>query len=125
MIIGLLYDLWGTILFNKIEWIIKQPYAGYIFLLGILIAPFGAALYILSGISVGPVDYLMLAIRRRKGISLQNSRIFIESMFVLLAWLVRGPIGVGTICIMLFWGLILQIYYQLLLPFTEKYIKGY
>ena len=114
LLIGWLYDGWGVLLFNQIEGPTHKPYTGYVFLLGILIAPIGAALYIVSKISVGPVDYVMLAIRRRYGKSIQNSRILLESSFVLIGWLIGGPIGVGTICIMLFWGPILQIYIKLL-----------
>lgn len=94
---------------------------GYIFLAGILIAPLGAAIYILSQIAMGPVDYLMMAIRDRFGISMQNGRILIETSFVCIGYLVGGPIGVGTICIMLFWGPILQVYYK----FIEKYFNHY
>lgn len=120
---GGMYDLWGIILFNKIDIIRQQPYAGYVFLIGLLIAPFGASLYILSEICVGPVDYLMLVINKKRRISLQNSRILLESIFVLAGWLAEGPIGVGTVCIMLFWGPILQVYYNWLEPRIKKYLK--
>lgn len=121
LLIGCFYDAWGVLLFNNITSPTHKPYTGYVFLIGILIAPIGAALYILSKISVGPVDYVMLAIRNKYNSSIQNSRILLESIFVLIGWLVGGPIGVGTICIMLFWGPILQVYLKVLKHVLKKY----
>ncbi len=121
LLIGWLYDGWGVLLFNQIEPPTHKPYTGYVFLLGIIIAPIGAALYIISKISVGPVDYVMLAIRRQYSSSIQNSRILLESIFVLIGWLVGGPIGIGTICIMLFWGPILEVYLKVFKHVLNKY----
>lgn len=120
-IIGWAYDGWGRLLFNQLSSPTHKPYTGYVFLIGILIAPIGAALYILSKISVGPVDYVMLAIRKRYSSSIQSSRVLLESTFVLIGWIVGGPIGVGTICIMLFWGPILQLYLKGLEGVLKKY----
>lgn len=123
ILIGKFYDWWGILIFNRVVLEIQTPYSGYIFLGGILIAPLGAALYISSQLSTGPVDYLMLSIKSYFKGSLQNSRIFIETLFVVIGILIGGPIGVGTICIMLFWGPILQIYYKLLDRLVGKYIR--
>lgn len=123
LLIGWLYDLWGVLVFNKIIPAAGSPHTGYVFLIGILIAPLGAALYIQSKISVGPVDYLMLAVKKHYNSSLQNSRILIETIFVLIGWLIKGPIGVGTICIMLFWGPILQVYCNVLERIGGEYIQ--
>lgn len=123
LLIGWLYDLWGILIFNEIIPPTDSPYTGYVFLIGILLAPVGAALYIQSKISVGPIDYLMLAIKKRYDSSLQNSRILIETIFVLIGWLIKGPIGVGTICIMLFWGPILQVYCNVLVRIGRQYMQ--
>lgn len=123
LLIGCFYDAWGILLFNHIPTPTHKPYTSYVFLIGILIAPIGAALYILSRISVGPVDYVMLAIRNKYSSSIQSSRILLESLFVLMGWLIGGPIGVGTICIMLFWGPILQVYLKVLKYVLKKYTE--
>lgn len=122
LLIGGLYDGWGNILFNQINSPIHELYKGCIFLIGIFIAPMGAALYILSQFSVGPVDYTMLAIRKRYSYSIQTSRTLLEGIFVITGWLLGGPIGIGTICIMLLWGPILQIYLHVLEKVLKKYI---
>ena len=121
LLVGHLYNIWGSVLFDKVQSPTVTEHIGYTFLAGILIAPFGAAIYILSQISMGPVDYLMMAIRQRFDISMQAGRILIETSFVIIGLLVGGSIGIGTVCIMLFWGPILQVYYQ----FLERHLKKY
>ena len=123
LLVGWFYDLWGDILFNRISPPTDSAYIGYTFLIGILIAPLGAAIYIASDISMGPVDYLMIAVKERYHQSMQVGRTFIEVIFVITGYLVGGPIGVGTICIMLFWGPILQVYYAMIEKILGKYIK--
>lgn len=123
LLVGWFYDLWGTILFNQMTSPTNTVYIGYTFLLGILIAPIGAAMYILSEVSMGPVDYLMIAVKEHFHQSMQVGRIFIEVTFVMGGYFVGGPIGVGTICIMLFWGPILQVYYTVLNKIIGKYLK--
>ena len=123
LLIGGLYDIWGNILFNQINSPTYALYKGWIFLIGIFIAPMGAALYILSHFSVGPVDFIMLSIRRKYNYSIQISRTLLEGIFVITGWLLGGPIGVGTICIMFLWGPILQIYLNWIEGILEKHIK--
>ncbi len=123
MIVGWSYDLWGKVLFNRLASPTNSAYIGYTFLAGILIAPLGAAIYISSRISMGPVDYLMIAVKERLHLSIQKGRTLIEVGFVIIGYLVGGPIGKGTICIMLFWGPILQVYYTELQKILKKYLK--
>lgn len=123
LLVGWFYDLWGRLIFNQMESPVETEWIGYTFLLGLLIAPFGAAIYILSHVSMGPVDYLMMSVKERFHLSMQTGRIFIEITFVVIGYLVGGPIGVGTICIMLFWGPILQVYYGMLDKIAAKYVK--
>ncbi len=123
LLIGWFYNLWGTILFEQMVPPTENAYIGWTFLWGILIAPIGAAMYILSEISMGPVDYLMIAIKEHFHKSIQIGRTFVEIVFVIIGYLVGGPIGVGTICIMLLWGPILQVYYTGLSKVLGKSLK--
>lgn len=117
---GIIFDIWGWLIFNRLTPPMLPSQKGLMFLIGLFVAPLGSALYILMNISTSSVDYLMLAIRQRYGFSIQNSRILLEGLFVISAWLVRGPIGMGTICIMLLFGPILQIYIKGLKPILLK-----
>lgn len=123
LLVGWFYNLWGIIWFDKMISPTQTANIGYTFLLGILIAPIGAALYISSEVSMGPVDYLMIAVKERFHKSIQIGRTFIEVIFVLIGYFVGGPIGLGTICIMLLWGLILQVYYAGIQKLLGKYLK--
>lgn len=113
---GIIFDLWGGLFFNNLTSPEQSFYKGIMFLIGLIIAALGGAIYILMDISTSSLDYLMLAIKDRFRFSIQNSRIVLETLLVLGAWLVRGPIGVGTICIMLLFGPILQIFIKVLKP---------
>lgn len=113
IMIGYAYDLWGKILFDKLVPPQTEGWIGFVYLVGLLLAPIGAALYMFSHISMGPVDYLMVAIKEHTRLSIGTSRTLLETLFVITGWLMRGPIGMGTIGIMLFWGVILQTYYSI------------
>lgn len=117
---GIIFDLWGGLLFNYFTSPTQSFYKGIMFLTGLIIAALGGALYILMDVSTSSLDYLMLAIKDRFHFSIQNSRILLETLLVIGAWLVRGPIGIGTICIMLLFGPILQIFMKILKPLFIK-----
>lgn len=113
LLVGLAYDLWGIILFNKLVLPQDEFMQGLVFLAGILIAPLGSAIYLSAHISTSCVDYLMLSIHERFHLSVGVSRNLIEITFVITAYIVGGPIGIGTIMIMLLYGVILQNYYRI------------
>lgn len=117
---GIIFDGWGGLLFNRLYTPTESFYKGIIFLAGLIITALGGAIYILMDISTSSLDYLMLAIRDRYNFSIQNSRIILETLLVIGAWLVKGPIGIGTICIMLLFGPALQIFMKVLRPLFVK-----
>ena len=120
LFLGLLYDVWGIILFNRLQVPKKEFVQGMVFLAGILIAPLGSAIYIHSNLSTSCVDYLMLSIKERFHLSMGVSRGLIEAGFVIGACIVKGPIGVGTIMIMLLFGVFLQCYYKMIGAILKK-----
>lgn len=114
LLIGILFDGWGLILFDALQAPQTKFQMGLVFLMGLLIAPIGTALYIAQEISAGSMDYLMLAIKEHFKWSIQNSRIAIEVFFVVCAIWIQGPIGIGTIVIMISFGPLIQFYSRLL-----------
>ncbi|WP_054743383.1 YczE/YyaS/YitT family protein [Cellulosilyticum ruminicola] len=120
LLLGLVYDVWGIILFNKLVVPQDEFIQGLIFLAGILIAPLGTAIYLSAHISTSCVDYLMLSINERLHLSIGVSRNVIEAVFVITGYIVGGPIGVGTIMIMLLYGAILQNYYRIVEGFLKR-----
>jgi len=56
-----------------------------------------SAIYIGVDAGAGPRDSLMLAIKRKTGLSIRAARAIIEVTVVLVGWLLGGPAGIGTV----------------------------
>jgi len=56
-----------------------------------------SAIYIGVDAGAGPRDSLMLAIKRKTGLSIRIARGSIEVTVVLIGWLLGGPAGIGTV----------------------------
>ena len=65
---------------------------GAVVLLGL-----ASAIYIGVDAGAGPRDSLMLAIKRKTGVSLRVARGLIEVSVVTVGWLLGGPAGIGTL----------------------------
>jgi len=74
------------------------------FLLGVLIQGAATAIYIGVDAGAGPRDSLMLAIHRTTGVSIRLARGALEILFVLIGWLLGGPLGLGTVVFALLIG---------------------
>nr|WP_251025962.1 YitT family protein [Bacillus sp. ISL-47] len=119
LIIGALIDFWLLIIFKDLS---PATLAGQSFslLLGILAMGVGVAIYLQAKFPASPMDTLMVAIHTRFGLNLRNSRIISESFALLLAFLFRGAIGVGTIVVTLTLGLVVQFFYPRFEKMLEK-----
>ena len=67
-----------------------------------------------SGFGSGPRDGLMVALERRSGLSVGTCRAALESLAVLLGWLMGGPVGFGTLIAAFGTGVCIQITFSLL-----------
>jgi uncharacterized membrane protein YczE len=74
------------------------------FLLGILVQGIATAVYIGVDAGAGPRDSLMLAIHRTTGVSIRLARGAIETIVVVIGWLLGGPLGFGTVVFALLIG---------------------
>lgn len=63
-----------------------------------------SAIYIGVDAGAGPRDSLMLAIKRKTGLSIRTARASIEVTVVVVGWLLGGPAGVGTVVFALLIG---------------------
>jgi len=68
-----------------------------VLLIGILAMGIATAIYIGVDAGAGPRDSLMLAVKRKTGLSVRVARASIELFVVLVGWLLKGPLGVGTL----------------------------
>ena len=71
------------------------------FSVGIGLTGFCTGLYIGAGFGHGPRDGLMVVIAMRSGATIRRVRTLIEATVLLFGWLMGGPVGIGTIIIML------------------------
>jgi uncharacterized membrane protein YczE len=73
-------------------------------LVAIAIMGVASAIYIGVDAGAGPRDSLMLAIKRKTGLSIRVARSIIEVTVVIVGWLLGGPAGIGTVVFALLIG---------------------
>lgn len=67
-----------------------------VLLLGIVIVGIGGGLYVAGGIGAGPRDGFMLTISDRTGFSVSKARIIVESVVLVIGYLLGGPVFIVT-----------------------------
>lgn len=99
--IGPWVDMWMSIIpeVNNNLWV-QIP----MLLVAILFMGIASAIYIGVDAGAGPRDSLMLAIKRKTGVSIRVARAIIEVTVVTIGWLLGGPAGVGTVVHAVFIG---------------------
>ena len=105
LVTGLGIDGWLLALKPIQPTLLGQQLAG--FSLGLLCIGFGTALYLYTRVAPIPVDRLMLVLRQRARMTLGVARTLIYLVFLGLALLLGGPIGIGTVLSVCLGGLIL------------------
>ena len=85
-------------------------------LLGILTVGTGGGLYVAGGIGAGPRDGVMLSISDRTGLSISKARIIVESMVLVVGYLLGGPVFLVTF----FYTFILSPVFQLSLKIFSQ-----
>lgn len=114
LLIGPIMDffLWLDILPNT-----TNNWTDYLLLLlGILLIGLGGGLYVSGGVGAGPRDGFMLSISERTELSVSKARIVVESIVLIIGYLLGGPV---------FW--VTFIYTFLLSPifqFSLKFFTG-
>jgi uncharacterized protein len=114
-ITGIGIDMWLLILHNLItpeQWYSKVICFG----IGLVVMGLGTAIYLYTNFAPIPVDRLTLIIQELTKTNILFSRTFIYLLFLIMAMILNGPIGIGTLLTVCLGGLILNY----LMPFTEK-----
>lgn len=79
-----------------------------IMLIGTVLCAYASALIIMSGIGIRPIDLLALSIRERLGWKFWCAKASIEGTLLFTGWLMGGPVGVGTVCFLVFVDTLIQ-----------------
>ncbi len=90
------------------------------FFLGLLLIGLGTAMYLQTHIAPAPIDHLMLIVCKLTNMSIRSVRTILYALFLILALLFKGPIGLGTVLTVMLGGLILQS----CMPLTGKLIDS-
>lgn len=88
----------------------------FCFGVSLVVIGFGTAIYLHTNFAPIPIDRLTLIIQELTRTNILLSRTFIYLLFLILALLFNGPIGIGTLLTVCLGGLILNYF----MPFTEK-----
>jgi uncharacterized protein len=114
-IIGSLIDFWMLIVFRNFE-----PYEFTLKLVtlvvGLLIIGLGVAMYLQPKFPLNPIDNFMMGVSKRLGVNLVVAKTIGELIALVLALIVKGPIGYGTIIVTIGIGPSIQLF----VPFIEK-----
>ncbi|MGE6259791.1 YczE/YyaS/YitT family protein [Heyndrickxia sporothermodurans] len=114
-ITGTSIDLWLSLLHNLIT--PETLYSKVVcFGIGLVVIGLGTATYLHTNFAPIPVDRLTLIIKELTRTNLFFSRTFIYLVFLIMAMILNGPIGVGTVLTVCLGGLILNYF----MPFTKK-----
>ncbi|MEH7390305.1 YczE/YyaS/YitT family protein [Bacillus sp. JJ1474] len=114
-ITGVGIDMWLFLLHNLITpelWFNKVVCFG----IGLVVIGFGTAMYLHTNFAPIPVDRLTLIIQELTKTNIFFSRTFIYLVFLIMALIFNGPIGVGTLLTVCLGGLILNYF----MPVTKK-----
>ncbi|GGF24706.1 hypothetical protein GCM10010954_24500 [Halobacillus andaensis] len=107
IIVGKMIDFWLITAFTDME-ITGWFYQVITLIAGIFIIAAGVALYLQPKFSLNPIDNFMVALQKRFGLSLTVSKTITEAFALVLALILGGPIGLGTIIILVCIGPFIQ-----------------
>ncbi|MGL5315161.1 MAG: YczE/YyaS/YitT family protein [Peptostreptococcaceae bacterium] len=117
MIMGIFTDVWVSLLGNlNVETVVMKA---VVFSIGMTLVCFGIALYLLPKLPPNPVDDLMVTLNEVTDLKLGTAKLIIDFVCIVLAFLLKGPIGIGTVLLTFLVGPIVNIFHNRLC----KYIK--
>lgn len=67
-----------------------------ILLTGIIITGIGGGIYVAAGIGAGPRDGFMLSVSEKTGLSISWARIVVESLILIIGFILGGPVFIMT-----------------------------
>ncbi|WP_173916719.1 YitT family protein [Halobacillus sp. Marseille-Q1614] len=122
LITGFFIDVW---VFSTEHWLNPETlFTQFICLgFGIFFAGLGIAVNLQADFAPNPFDRTMLVVRKLTGLNVSISRALISVVLTIIAFIFNGPIGVGTVIIMLFSGVLIHFFMPYVARFDEMMIK--
>ena len=105
--VGYLIDLWN--------YLGKIPINSWVLLIGgLLMVSFSSALIIKSKLGIRIMDLLALTFKQKWNWNFTLSKMIFESIFIIVAYILNGPIGIGTILFFILVGTLIEPFMKLL-----------
>ncbi|MFO1038562.1 MAG: hypothetical protein U1E45_17125 [Geminicoccaceae bacterium] len=101
-LVGYLVDLWNLVGLEHLTTAYLAP--APLMLLGLLVDAYASALIIMSGIGIRVMDLVALTFVKRLGWHFLWAKLLFEVGFVTVAWILGGPVGIGTLGFVLIVG---------------------
>ncbi|UOR13412.1 YczE/YyaS/YitT family protein [Halobacillus amylolyticus] len=109
LVIGKMIDFWLITGFRHVT------FTGFltqfaVLITGVLVIAIGVSLYLQPKYSLNPIDGFMVALQKRFGFSLTTAKTMTEAFALILALGLGGPIGLGTVIILVLIGPTIQFF---------------
>ncbi|KGP90999.1 hypothetical protein N780_17115 [Pontibacillus chungwhensis BH030062] len=123
---GFILDFWLEIVFGHLDFS-TAPFLLQVVMLisGVLITGLGVAIYIIPEFPRAPVDQLFLTVSRRFNLSLRMGQTVVAVVMATSAFLIGGPVGLGTLAGILFLGPAIQFWYMKTYPMYYRFHPNY
>jgi uncharacterized membrane protein YczE len=93
-----------------------------VFFIGICLVSTGIAIYIIPKLPANPTDDLMVALTEEKCVSIMKAKLAIDITCIIIAFALKGPIGIGTIIATVLVGPLVDIINKLIFKIFPQYI---
>ncbi len=105
LLTGVLIDFWSIIL-NNLNLI-----PGYgLGLMGIVLFALGISMYTKTDYPVNPIDNFMIGLMKKFQLNYGQAKLITDIIGLIIAFIIGGPIGIGTLLIYLLVPILLQIF---------------
>ena len=116
VIMGLFTDVWVKVVdLIPVDTILNKL---ILFIVGMIHVCLGIALYMIPKLPTNPTDDLMVALTEKK-LSIKKSKMIIDIICIVLAFILKGPIGIGTIVLTFLVGPMVDMFYKILIKYID------
>ncbi len=120
-ILGAFIDFWMAHLVNQLHYFLFTSQL-LLLITGLIIIGLGIALYLQSEFPLNPIDDFMVTIQERFKVNLMTAKLIGEILALFFAFLVNGPIGLGTLIIAFGLGPAIQFFHPYCSKLTGKFV---
>ncbi|MCP3031878.1 YitT family protein [Halobacillus sp. A1] len=122
LLTGFFIDVWvfsTESLFTPETWGMQM----FCLLMGLFFAGLGIAINLQADFAPNPFDRTMLVVKNLTGLNVSISRALISVVLVIIAFFFNGPIGLGTLIITLFSGVVIHFFMHYVSLFDDALTK--